>query len=207
MLVVEAAGIKAGDTVIDVCAAPGGKALHAAAKLAGTGQVIACDVTPYKTRKIEENRDRMNMTHVSVKVRDARVEDEELIGRADVLIADVPCSGLGVIGKKQDIKYRVTPESLQQIVALQKEIIGNVVHYLKPDGTLMYSTCTMNPAENEAMVEWICKEYGMEAQSMAESMPEAFKEAADKGYIQLLPGVHGTDGFFLAKLRKKQIVP
>ena len=205
MLVVEAAGIKAGDTVIDVCAAPGGKALHAAAKLAGTGQVIACDVTSYKTRKIEENKDRMNMARVSVMVRDARVEDEELLGQADVLIADVPCSGLGVIGKKQDIKYRMTQESLREIVALQKEIMGNVVRYLKPGGTLMYSTCTMNPAENEKMVEWICKEYGMEAQSMAESMPEAFKEAADKGYMQLLPGVHGTDGFFIAKLRRKHL--
>ena len=204
MLVAETAGIKAGDTVIDVCASPGGKALHAAAKLAGTGRVIACDVTSYKTRKIEENRVRMNMTNVSVMVRDARVEDEELIGQADVLIADVPCSGLGVIGKKQDIKYRVTPESIQEVIALQKEIIGNVIRYLKPDGTMMYSTCTMNPAENEEMVEWICKEYDMETQSMAGSMPEVFREAADKGYIQLLPGVHGTDGFFLAKFKKKQ---
>ena len=204
MLVVEAAGIKAGDTVIDVCAAPGGKALHAAAKLAGTGQVIACDVTPYKADKIEENRDRLHMTNVSVKVRDARITDEELVGQADVLLADVPCSGLGVIGKKQDIKYRVTPESLQQVIALQKEIVGNVVQYLKPDGIMMYSTCTMNPAENEEMVRRICDKYDMEQASMAPYMPEALKEEADKGYIQLLPGVHKTDGFFLAKLRKKQ---
>ena len=204
MLVVEAAGIKAGDTVIDVCAAPGGKTLHAAAKLAGTGQVIACDVTPYKVGKIEENRDRLHMTNVSVKVRDARITDEELVGQADVLLADVPCSGLGVIGKKQDIKYRVTPESLQQVIALQQEIVGNVVHYLKPDGIMMYSTCTMNPAENEEMVRWICDKYDMEQVSMAPYMPEALKEEADKGYIQLLPGVHKTDGFFLAKLRKKQ---
>ena len=206
MLVVEAVGIKAGDTIIDVCAAPGGKALHAAAKLAGTGQVIACDVTPYKADKIEENRDRLHMTNVSIKVRDARITDEELVGQADVLLADVPCSGLGVIGKKQDIKYRVTPESLQQVIALQKEIVGNVVQYLKPDGIMMYSTCTMNPAENEKMVRWICDKYDMEQVSMAPYMPEALKEEADKGYIQLLPGVHKTDGFFLAKLRKKQTV-
>ena len=203
MLVVEAAGIKAGDTVIDVCAAPGGKTLHAAAKLAGTGQVIACDVTPYKVGKIEENRDRLHMTNVSVKVRDARITDEELVGQADVLLADVPCSGLGVIGKKQDIKYRVTPESLQQVIALQQEIVGNVVQYMKPDGIMMYSTCTMNPAENEEMVRRICDKYDMEQVSMAPYMPETLKEEADKGYIQLLPGVHKTDGFFLAKLRKK----
>ena len=202
MLVVEAAGICPGDTVIDVCAAPGGKALHAASKLNGTGQVIACDVSRYKTDKIEENRDRLHMTNVSVRMRDARIEDEELIGQADVLIADVPCSGLGVIGKKQDIKYRVTPESVQQVIRLQKEIIGNVVRYLKPDGTMMYSTCTMNPAENEEMVQWICSEYDMEMQSMADNMPETFKEAADRGCLQLFPGIHGTDGFFIAKLKK-----
>lgn len=206
MLVVEAAGIRQGDTVIDVCAAPGGKALHAAAKLAGTGRVIACDVTSYKADKIEENRRRLRMENVTVKVRDARITDTELIGQADVLIADVPCSGLGVIGKKQDIKYRVTPESVQQVVCLQKEIIGNVIQYLKLDGTMMYSTCTMNPAENEEMVDWICREYGMEPQSMAKNVPEVFRIEAEKGYIQLLPGIHGTDGFFLAKLRRKKAV-
>ena len=206
MMVVEAAGIRPGDTVIDVCAAPGGKALHAAEKLNGTGQVIACDVTPYKTDKIEENRVRLHMANVSVRMRDARIEDEELIGQADILIADVPCSGLGVIGKKQDIKYRVTPESVQQVIRLQKEIIGNVIKYLKPDGTMMYSTCTMNPAENEEMVEWICSEYNMEVQSMADNMPGVFKEDADRGYLQLFPGIHGTDGFFLAKLKKNHSV-
>ena len=202
MLVVEAAGINHGDTVIDVCAAPGGKALHAAAKLAGTGQVIACDVTSYKTDKIEENRDRLRIENVAVKVRDARIRDEEMVGQADVLIADVPCSGLGVIGKKQDIKYRVTPESIQEVIRLQREIIGNVIQYLKPTGTMIYSTCTMNPEENEEMVSWICKEYDMETESMAQNMPEALRETADKGYLQLIPGVHGTDGFFIAKLRK-----
>ena len=202
MLAIEAAGINKGDTVIDVCAAPGGKALHAAAKLEGTGQVIACDVTSYKADKIEENRDRLRMENVSVKVRDARIRDEEMIGQADVLIADVPCSGLGVIGKKQDIKYRVTPESIREVNLLQKEIIGNVIQYLKPTGAMIYSTCTMNPAENEEMVSWICKEYNMEPESMAQYMPKALREAADKGYLQLIPGIHETDGFFIARLRR-----
>ena len=204
MLVTEAAGIRQGDTVIDVCAAPGGKAMHAAAKLAGTGRVIACDVSERKIDKIEENKERLRMDNVSVMMRDARVRDEELAGQADVLLADVPCSGLGVIGKKQDIKYRVTKDSMKQIIELQKEIIANAAHYLKPSGTMMYSTCTMNPAENEEMVEWICDEYGMETVSMAPDMPKTLRAEADKGYIQLMPGIHGTDGFFIAKLRKKQ---
>lgn len=202
MLVAEAAGIKAGDTVIDVCAAPGGKALHAADKLAGTGEVIACDLTVYKTDKIEENRARLRAGNVSVRVQDARLQDETLLGRADVLIVDVPCSGLGVIGRKQDIKYRVTRQSCREIVSLQKEIVRNVVQYLKPEGVMMYSTCTMNPEENEEMVHWICREFDMETVSMEERLPEALKAAGRTGCLQLLPGIDPTDGFFIAKLRR-----
>lgn len=205
MLVVEAAGIKRGDTVIDVCAAPGGKALHAAEKLAGAGQVIACDLSEYKTDKIEENADRMKIKNISVRVRDARVTDETLIGIADVLIVDVPCSGLGVIGKKQDIKYRVMEQSLQEIMKLQKEIVRNVVQYLKPGGTMMYSTCTLNPGENEEMAAWICQEFDMETVSMAQDLPEELWEAEDGGCLQLLPGIHSTDGFFIAKLRMRVV--
>lgn len=203
MLVAEAAGIRPGDVVLDVCAAPGGKALHAADKLQGTGQVTACDVTAYKTEKIEENRDRLGLANVSVRVQDARMRDETLIGAADVLLADVPCSGLGVIGKKQDIKYRITKQSMDEIVCLQKEILSNVVHYLKQDGVMIYSTCTMNPAENEEMVRWICETFDMEPESMARFLPEALRREAEKGYLQLLSGVHETDGFFLARLRRK----
>lgn len=204
MLVAEAADIRQGDTVIDVCASPGGKAMHAAGKLQGTGRVIACDVSAHKTDKIEENRNRLKMENVSVRIQDARVTDPALIGQADVLLADVPCSGLGVIGKKQDIKYRVTQKSMEELVSLQKEIVGNVVQYLKPDGIMIYSTCTMNPAENEGMVEWICRSYDMEPDSMAGLMPKELRPEAEKGYLQLLPGIHETDGFFLARLRKRK---
>ena len=203
MLVVEAAGIRPGDTVIDVCAAPGGKTFHAADKLWGTGEVIACDVSQYKTDRIEENRKRLGVENVSVRVQDARLRDDSLLKRADVLLADVPCSGLGVIGRKQDIKYRVTAESLKEIQTLQKEILSNVIEYLKPGGIMMYSTCTMNPGENEEMVNWICDTFGLERVSMAGQMPKALAEEANQGMIQLLPGVHETDGFFLAKLRRK----
>lgn len=186
MMVVEKAGIQTGNVVLDVCAAPGGKTMHAACKLHGSGRVIACDVTEYKTQKIEENCERLGYENVTVRVQDARVFDETLEEKADIVIADVPCSGLGVIGKKQDIKYRVTEESLQQITELQREIIRNVVRYVKPGGTLMYSTCTINSGENEKMVEWICEQFGFEKNRM----------------VQLLPGIDETDGFFYARLRR-----
>lgn len=203
MLVVEAAGIRPGDTVIDVCAAPGGKALHAAAKLGGTGGVIACDVSRHKTDKIEENRARLGVENVSIRVQDARVRDDSLVGKADVLLADVPCSGFGVIGHKQDIKYRVTRESLAEIRTLQKDIITNVINYVKPGGILMYSTCTINPGENEEMAAWICETFGLEPVSMKDRLPAALAKEAEQGMVQLLPGIHETDGFFLAKFRKK----
>lgn len=202
VLAVEAAGIKAGDTVIDVCAAPGGKALHAAQKAGENGKVIACDVSAYKTDKIEENRRRMKAENVSVLVQDARLQNENLVGQADVLLADVPCSGLGVIGHKQDIKYRVTRESLQEIQGLQREIITNVVEYIKPGGTLLYSTCTLNPDENEKMAEWICETFGFARASMKKQLPDAFTDGTKSGMLQLIPGLHDCDGFFMAKLVK-----
>ncbi len=204
ILAVEAAGIAPGNTVIDVCAAPGGKALYAAQKLEKGGEVIACDVSAYKTDKIEENRRRLGVENVSVLVQDARLRNESLVGRADVLLADVPCSGLGVIGHKQDIKYRVTRESLEEIQILQKDIITNVIDYIKPGGTLLYSTCTLNPGENEKMVEWICQTFGLERRSMAGQLPDVLKEEAESGMLQLLPGIHESDGFFVAKLLKKE---
>lgn len=203
MLLVEAAGIRPGDMVVDVCAAPGGKALHAADKLAGIGQVIACDVTDYKTARIVENQTRLGTQNISVRVQDARILESSLLEKADVLLADVPCSGLGVIGRKQDIKYRVTPESLREINCLQREIVANVVKYVKPGGIMLYSTCTMNPLENEEMAAWICEELGMEKVSIAPFLPEVLRRDVRENTLQLLPGVHETDGFFMAKFRKR----
>ncbi len=203
MLVVEAADVKEGQTVIDVCAAPGGKTLHAACKVGANGKVLAFDLTENKVAKIEENRQRMGKENVTVRVGDARICNEELKQLADVAIADVPCSGLGVIGKKQDIKYHVTPQSLEEIVTLQKEILSNVTSYVKPNGILMYSTCTINSEENEQMVEWICENFPFKRESMESFLPEMLKEEGTDGMIQLLPGVHKTDGFFFARLRRK----
>lgn len=203
MLVVEAAGIQMGDTVIDVCAAPGGKTLHAACKTGKTGRVLAFDLTESKVDKIEENRKRMRKENVKAAVSDARIFQKPLQQLADVVLADVPCSGLGVIGKKQDIKYHVTPQSLEEITKLQKEILKNVVSYVKPGGIFMYSTCTINPEENEEIVEWLCKNFLFRKESMTPFLPEPLKEEGADGMIQLLPGVHMTDGFFFARLRRE----
>ncbi|MCM1049618.1 MAG: 16S rRNA (cytosine(967)-C(5))-methyltransferase RsmB [Clostridiales bacterium] len=204
MLVVEAAGIKKGQTVIDLCASPGGKSLHAASKLDGTGRVLSYDLTEKKVAKLEENRIRMQMKNMTTAVNDAVIYREELKEAADVVIADVSCSGLGVIGKKQDIKYHVSEQSLKEITKLQKDILKNAAAYVKDGGVLMYSTCTINPQENEKMVEWFCESFPFKKESMSAYLPDELKkDEGGRGMLQLLPGVHKTDGFFLAKLRKE----
>lgn len=202
MLVVEAAGIKKGQTIIDVCASPGGKSLHAASKLCGTGKVLSFDLTEAKVERLEDNRRRMKKENMITALKDAREADEELYQLGDVVFADVPCSGLGVIGKKQDIKYHVTPQSIEELTALQKDILQNVANYVKPDGVLMYSTCTMSPLENESIVKWFCDVFPYKLESVDEYMPEQLRGEGTNGMLQLLPGIHETDGFFFAKLRR-----
>ena len=204
MLAVKAAGIKPGDKVLDVCAAPGGKTMLAAEYATEKGFVEARDVSDAKVMLIEENISRMGLFNVETKVWDATEIDLEKVEWADVVIADVPCSGLGVMGKKRDIKYRQKEESLKELNLLQKEIVKSAYSYVKVGGTFLYSTCTINKEENEDMVSYICSECGAECVTVAEyveGMPQI--ETAAEGYMQLLPGIHDTDGFFFAKFRKQ----
>ncbi|MBQ8198580.1 MAG: 16S rRNA (cytosine(967)-C(5))-methyltransferase RsmB [Lachnospiraceae bacterium] len=186
-MVVEMAGIKKDDYVIDVCAAPGGKATHAAEKLCGSGRVQARDLTEYKVSMIEENVERLRLANMDAMVWDATVTDESAIGKADVVIADLPCSGLGVIGRKSDIKYRITQQSLEEVEALQRDILSVVHNYVKPGGVLMYSTCTINRKENEGNKEWFLQNF-------------PFEEEQER---LMLPGRDGSDGFYMVRLRRK----
>lgn len=203
MLVCEAAGLKAGDKVIDVCAAPGGKALHAAECLKETGLVSARDLTEYKVSLIQDNIDRMQVKNCEALVWDARKLKAEDVETADVVLADLPCSGLGIMGKKKDIRYHVSEEGFRDLVALQKEILSCVQNYVKPGGVLIYSTCTVNPAENEENVTWFTKQYPFTCESLDAYLPEMLKEESKDGMLQLLPGIHETDGFFIARLKKR----
>lgn len=204
MLVAEVAGIRENMEIMDLCAAPGGKATHAALKLRGTGRVLAFDVTEYKVRMIEENKERQGLKQLKTAVWDATVFDSEREEKADLVFCDVPCSGLGVMAKKPDIKYRVKKEELNQLVILQREILKNAVRYVKKGGTLIYSTCTINPEENENQVKWITKELGMEVISLKDSLPVCLQKDMDEWGLQLLPGIHQTDGFFVAKLKRSE---
>lgn len=204
MLVTEAAAPKKGDYVIDLCAAPGGKSLHVADKMEGYGHVDARDLTDYKVELIQENIKRTGAINIAASKKDATVRDKESLEKADIVLADVPCSGLGVIGKKTDIKYRVDQDKIQELVVLQRQILHNAASYVKPGGTLIYSTCTITREENIENVEWFLENYPYKLESLDPYLcEELHSETTEKGYLQLLPGVHKTDGFFLARFRKK----
>lgn len=183
------AEVKAGDHVLDVCAAPGGKSIHMAELLDGTGMVEARDLTPGKVALIRENIERCGLANIRAVQADARQlcrEDEEA---ADIVIADLPCSGLGVIGRKADIKYKTTPQKQRELVLLQREILNVVSRYVKCGGTLMYSTCTINRAENEENVRWFLQEHA--------------EFSLEKEEL-LLPKAGCQDGFYYARIRKKK---
>ncbi len=206
MLVSELAGPKEGDYVIDVCAAPGGKSLHMAEKLNGSGHVEARDLTEYKVGLIQENIERTGLSNVEAVQQDALTFDETSVGKADIVLADLPCSGLGVLAKKTDLKYKATKEGADSLAKLQREMLKNVQAYVKDEGKLVYSTCTINPAENMDNVHWFLNEYPeFELIDIHGLLCEELqKDVKENGCIQLLPGVHQSDGFFLACMKKRK---
>lgn len=204
MLVAHIADPKEEDAVIDVCAAPGGKSLHIAELLHGSGQVEARDLTDYKVGLIQKNIFRSGAPNIEAVKWDATVLDEASVEKADIVVADLPCSGLGVLGKKTDLKYKMTQETQKELVMLQREILSKVQSYVKPDGTLIYSTCTIHAGENMENVHWFLKEYPQfELVPIEDYLCGELKESVqEEGCLQLLPGIHKSDGFFIAKFRK-----
>lgn len=189
MMVAEYADPKEGDVVVDVCAAPGGKSIHIAEKLNGTGMVFARDLTEYKVSLIEENIARHQLANIRAQQQDALVLDESMVGKADIVVADLPCSGLGVMRKKTDIKYKMDEAKQKDLEKLQREMLAVVQKYVRAGGTLLYSTCTINRGENEENAAWFLKEY-----------PE-FELVKSK---QFFPKKEYGDGFFLAKFIRKK---
>ena len=177
--------IKRKDYCLDVCAAPGGKSLNAAL-IAADGLVESRDLTTEKVALIEDNIHRLGITNIKTKVWDATVPDEESVNKADILICDLPCSGLGVLGKKTDIRYKIKQDSIEELSKLQHKILDTVHTYIKEGGILVYSTCTINKTENEDTVKWFVEKY------------PKFKLLSME---QMFPGEVGNDGFFLAKFQ------
>ncbi|MBQ2786016.1 MAG: 16S rRNA (cytosine(967)-C(5))-methyltransferase RsmB [Oscillospiraceae bacterium] len=186
--------------VLDCCAAPGGKSFAAAIAMKGTGSITSCDIHAHKTVLIQKGAERLGMESISVRQQDASQCVPEWVGTKDVVIADVPCSGLGIIRKKPDIRYKDLGE-MAQLPGLQLQILKNQATYVKPGGTLLYSTCTLVRSENEGVVERFLEE-NTEFYLEALDLPQAFPVNTD-GMLALVPGEYDTDGFFIAKLRRK----
>ena len=179
--------IKRKDYCLDVCAAPGGKSLNAAL-IAADGLVESRDLTTEKVALIEDNIHRLGITNIKTKVWDATVLDDSAFEKYDVLIADLPCSGLGIIGRKPDIRYNTSQEAVSSLSMLQRQILSTIASYVKPGGVLIYSTCTVHKAENVETVDWFLKTH-----------PFLLKKE-----IIMLPGVDKYDGFFIAGMERKE---
>lgn len=206
MQAVLAGGLSGNERVLDLCAAPGGKTAMAADILltGGKGTVEARDLTEDKMKLLSENKERCGLSNVTLRKADATVyrkEDEEAY---DVVFADVPCSGLGIMGKKPDIKLFMTVEQEKELCALQKVILQNAARYVKPGGVLVFSTCTLNKEENMGGYGFLKEECGLEPESLEPFLTkELWGETTGEGYLQMIPGIHKTDGFFVARFRKK----
>ncbi len=203
-LVGAAADPKPGDFVIDVCGAPGGKCLDIADRLRGSGHVLVRDLTEKKLRLVEENAARAGFVNIETECWDARDFDPRYEGKADLVVADLPCSGFGVIGKKPDIKYRVSMEMCRELAALQRQILSAAARYVKPGGRLVYSTCTISRLENEGQRDWFLREFPFRPGSMA-GLPGCGveEETLADGYVQLLPGKYPCDGFFVSLFQRE----
>ena len=198
-MAVLAAGPKAGQRVLDCCAAPGGKSFACAIQMEDRGEVVCCDIHPHKIRLLEAGKARLGFRSLRPQLQNAAQVRPEWLGSFDVVIADVPCSGLGIIRKKPDIRYKAAAP-LAGLPKVQREILGNNSAYVRAGGTLLYSTCTLLERENEAVVE-----------DFLSGHPDFFLESftlpgvgESKGMLTLWPHIHGTDGFFMAKLRKRR---
>ena len=186
--------------VLDCCSAPGGKSFAAAIAMRGKGQITSCDVHAHKTGLIENGASRLGLTNITVRQQDATVNVSEWVDTMDAVIADVPCSGLGIIRKKPDIRYK-NLEEMKALPALQLAILENQSTYVKKGGVLLYSTCTVLKAENEEVVSaFLSKHDDFYTEPL--DLPEVFPKN-ENGMLTLIPGEYDTDGFFICRLRRK----
>lgn len=193
---------KENSLIIDMCAAPGGKTLNAAEMMNNTGKIISRDIYPGKLKLIENELKRLGISNVKAEEYDATKLDESLIEKADYVIADVPCTGLGIIRRKPEIKYSKTDKELKDIREIQYRILENASRYIKATGELVYSTCTTNPEENFELINRFLKNNkGYALVDISENIHDNFV-SAKQGYIEIYPHLHGMDGFFIAKIKR-----
>lgn len=206
MLVAHIVDPQPGERVLDGCAAPGGKTGHLAERMGNEGTLLSCDIHPHKVKLIKEQSQRLGISIVVPRQADLRelpgIEEEPY----DRVLLDAPCSGLGVIRRKPDIKWAKASGEIEELVALQKQLLDSAAELVKPEGVLVYSTCTLEPRENkEQVMDFLNRhpEFQLDV-SIQKQIPESVRNKAllGEGWIQILPHHFETDGFFIARLIK-----
>lgn len=195
-----------GSNVLDMCSAPGGKATHMAQLMRDSGKLIAFDLHPHKIKLIRDNAIRMGINIIKAQEGDASKHNQQLENFAEFLLLDAPCSGLGLIRKKPEIRWRVTEEDILSLQKVQKDILKNVSSYVKPGGHMVYSTCTITREENENVLEDFLKSNSeFYVEDISSYIPDVLKDSiTHEGFLKLFPQEHDTDGFFIAKLGRKK---
>ena len=184
---------------VDICSAPGGKSFTAAQYMNNSGKIYSCDIHKHRVELIKSGAERLGIKNIIPTVNDATIFNEEFVN-ADCVLCDVPCSGLGIIGKKPEIKYKSLDE-IKELIPIQKEILCTASKYVKKGGTLIYSTCSINPNENRKICDWFLKEN--EDFYSVKVSPETERCIDEGDYLTLLPHINNCDGFFIAKFIKK----
>jgi 16S rRNA (cytosine967-C5)-methyltransferase len=191
MLVSEKIGVNQGDLVMDVCAAPGGKTTAIAERMNNTGKIIASDIYRRKLDLVDKEALRLGITNIETRSWDATRVDSTMVKKADRVLVDAPCSGLGVVRRKPEIKYRELSEDIMMMPKKQADILSASSSYVKPGGTLVYSTCTINPEENEKIIDQFLKR-NRDFEKVERTL--------------LLPNVNGTDGFFICVMKRDELM-
>jgi ribosomal RNA small subunit methyltransferase RsmB len=205
MLVARVISPKKADLVVDVCSAPGGKTTHIAQLMNNEGRILAFDIHPHKLELVRENAKRLGINIIETFEQDAEIKVDSLVGKADCVLVDAPCSGLGIIRRKPDIKWTRKPEDIGSLNKIQADILKTSSSYVKPGGTLVYSTCTILREENQGTVnDFLSRNKDFYIESVEAFLEEPLKKyVSPEGYLQLYPNVQGADGFFICRLKRK----
>ncbi len=192
---------QSGEVVADACAAPGGKTMHLAELMADTGIVWACDRTPSRLKRLQQNVDRLNLKSIQICIGDSR-DLPQFVGQCDRVLIDAPCSGLGTLNRHADARWRQTPDSVRQLSQLQREILNHTASWVKPEGILVYATCTLHPSENESVIQ----DFLSKNPDWNIDRPESDSAIApfldSEGWAKVLPHQQGMDGFFMIRLKR-----
>jgi len=193
-----------GQIVVDACAAPGGKTMHMAELMQDHGTIWGCDRTASRLKKVEQNRDRLGFKSIQVCLGDSR-NLPQFVNQCDRVLLDAPCSGLGTLHRHVDARWRQTPESVQQLTHLQGELLEQAASWVKPEGKLIYATCTLHPDENEHRIDQFLHQHPTWEIDPPSANSVPFPFATPNGWVNVLPHRDGMDGFFMVRLKRKTL--